>query len=186
MSLRTRPSIRVETHLRIFFSEALMKTLLILRHAKSSWSDASLSDHDRPLKRRGKRDAPRMGRLLRDEELLPDLVISSSARRALSTAEAAASASGFEGQIEVTRAFYHADPETYIERLKLLPNEIDRVLIVGHNPGVEMLLAELTGFHERMPTAALAQVDLPVEEWTDIALDSGGFLENLWLPRELD
>lgn len=163
-----------------------MKTLLILRHAKSSWSNSSLSDHDRPLKKRGKRDAPRMGRLLRDQELLPDLVISSSARRALDTAESAVAASGCDGQVEVTRAFYHADSEAYLDRLRQLPEGIDRVLIVGHNPGMEELLLQLTGARERMPTAALAQVNLPIEEWGDISLDSSGSLENLWLPRDLD
>jgi phosphohistidine phosphatase len=163
-----------------------MKTLLILRHAKSSWSNASLSDHDRPLKTRGKRDAPRIGRLLREEELVPDLIISSTARRALDTAEAVADASGFGGQIEATRTFYHADPETYIDRIRQLPGEIERVLLVGHNPGMEALLTELTAVYERMPTAALAHVELPIREWAEITLDSGGSLVNLWLPRELD
>lgn len=163
-----------------------MKTLLILRHAKSSWSNAFLSDHDRPLKERGKRDAPRMGRLLREEDLVPDLIISSTAKRALHTAEEAAAASGFEGQIEATRAFYHADPETYIDRLRRLPGDIDRVLIVGHNPGMEALLTELTSMYERMPTAALAHVKLPIREWEELTLESGGSLVDLWLPRELD
>jgi phosphohistidine phosphatase len=162
-----------------------MKTLLILRHAKSSWANAYLSDHDRPLKKRGKRDAPRMGRLLRDEDLVPDLIICSSAKRALDTAEAAAEASGYGGVIEVTRDFYHADPETYIGRLKVLPKEVNRVLIVGHNPGMEEMLEQLTGLHERMPTAALAQVSLPIEGWSDIGLETSGSLVNLWLPRNL-
>jgi phosphohistidine phosphatase len=162
-----------------------MKTLLILRHAKSSWANAYLSDHDRPLKKRGKRDAPRMGRLLRDEDLVPDLIICSSAKRALDTAAAAAEASGYDGVIEVTRDFYHADPETYIGRLKVLPKEVNRVLIVGHNPGMEEMLEQLTGLHERMPTAALAQVSLPIEGWSDIGLETSGSLVNLWLPRNL-
>jgi phosphohistidine phosphatase len=162
-----------------------MKTLLILRHAKSSWANASLSDHDRPLKKRGKRDAPRMGRLLWEEDLVPDLIICSSARRALDTAEAAAASSGYDADIEVTRDFYHADPETYIGRLRSLPKEVDRVLIVGHNPGMEELLEQLTGVRERMPTAALAQVSLSVDGWGDIGLETGGSLVYLWLPRNL-
>jgi phosphohistidine phosphatase len=162
-----------------------MKTLLILRHAKSSWANTYLGDHDRPLKKRGKRDAPRMGRLLREENLLPDLVISSSAKRALDTAEAAAAASGYDDQIVVTRDFYHADSESYTDKLRSLPNEVNRVLIVGHNPGMEELLVDLTGAHERMPTAALAQVSLPVENWSEVTLETSGSLENLWLPRNL-
>ena len=89
-----------------------MRTLLILRHAKSSWANNRLADHARPLNKRGKLDAPRMGQLLRREELMPDLVISSTAERALTTAEMAALACGYEAAIRVTRDFYHADPET--------------------------------------------------------------------------
>jgi len=76
-----------------------MKTLLILRHAKSSWKNPGLADHNRPLNKRGKRDAPRVGRLLRDKNLTPDLILSSTAKRALDTAEAAAESSGYEGEI---------------------------------------------------------------------------------------
>ena len=162
-----------------------MKTVLILRHAKSSWDNTYISDHDRPLKKRGRRDAPRMGILLKEQDLIPDLIISSSARRALDTAEAAAESAGYEGPIEVTRVLYHADPDTYIDRLKSLPGDINRVLVVGHNPGMEDLLTELTGARERMPTAALAEVNLQIESWSDIAAEAEGSLENLWMPREL-
>ena len=82
-----------------------MKTLLILRHAKSSWDNTWLSDHERPLNDRGRRDAPRMGRLLRDEELVPDLIITSSAERALSTAEAAALACDYDQEIKIYAPF---------------------------------------------------------------------------------
>ncbi len=77
-----------------------MKTLLVLRHAKSSWKDSGLADHDRPLNKRGKHDAPRMGTLLAKEDLVPDLIISSSAKRAKSTAEAVAMNCGYDGEIQ--------------------------------------------------------------------------------------
>ena len=162
-----------------------MKTLLILRHGKSSWKNLRLADHDRPLKARGKRDAPRMGRLLRDEALTPDLIISSTAERALATAELAALACDYEGTIETTRDFYHAAPEAYIERLQELPDEVRRVMVVGHNPGMEELIAELTGEEERFPTAALAQVALPIEHWEQLDEATEGELLNLWRPKEL-
>src|SRR5688500_2653227 len=88
-----------------------MKTLLILRHAKSSWDDASLDDHERPLNARGRRDAPRMGDLLRDELLVPDLIITSDAVRAHTTALAVAEAAGYIGPIVVEPRLYHASPE---------------------------------------------------------------------------
>jgi phosphohistidine phosphatase len=162
-----------------------MKTLLLLRHAKSSWKDNSLADHDRPLNQRGKRDAPRMGKLMREEGLVPDLILTSSARRALSTAKLAAEASGFEGEMEVSRDLYAAGPENFIEALEALPDQYHTVLTVGHNPGMEELLEALTEESQAMPTAALAQIEMLIDHWTDIE-DATGRLVNLWLPRNLE
>jgi phosphohistidine phosphatase len=162
-----------------------MKTLLILRHAKSSWKDASLADHDRPLKKRGKRDAPRMGQLLRQEDLLPDLVVSSTAKRARITAERVMEESGYEGEILLSRDLYAFGAEPYLETLSELPQEYDRVMVVGHNPGMEELIELLTGEYQRFPTAALAQIELPIESWRQIDDDCEGRLVNLWRPKEL-
>ena len=85
-----------------------MKTLLLLRHAKSSWKESSLTDHDRPLNDRGQRDAARMGQLLTDEDLLPDLILLSTATRARTTAELVAASSGFDGEIRLDGELYHA------------------------------------------------------------------------------
>jgi phosphohistidine phosphatase len=163
-----------------------VKTLLILRHAKSSWSEGGLADHDRPLNGRGQADAPRMGRLLRHEGLTPELIISSTAERALTTAELVAQASGYENEIRTTRQLYHAAPEAYLEQLQQLPDEYGRVMVVGHNPGLEELLEQLTNAGEFMPTAALAHVELPIKQWADLDDTTEGKLVNLWLPRELD
>lgn len=166
-----------------------MKMLLILRHAKSSWKFSGVSDHDRPLKKRGMRDAPRMGWLLREEDLLPDLILSSTATRARKTAELVAEKSGYEGELEYRSDFYGAGPEDYINALCSLTNEYTRVMVVGHNPGLEELLELLTGEAERLPTAALAQVALPIHTWRELSdieessLD--GKLVNLWRPRDL-
>lgn len=162
-----------------------MKTLLILRHAKSSWDNANLADHDRPLNERGKQDAPRMGRLLRDEELVPDVIITSSAERALATAEAVAVSSGYEAEITVTRRFYHADPEAYLETLRDLPDAYESALVIGHNPGLEALVEAVTGQSERMSTATLAHVRLPIIQWAELTEETEGELINLWRPREL-
>ncbi len=161
-----------------------MKTLLILRHAKSSWA-GNTADHQRPLNGRGKRDAPRIGRLLREEELLPDLILTSTAARAVATADLVADASGFGGPREELRAFYHAPAETFVARLRSLPEEVESVLVVAHNPGLEELLAELTGEDEILPTAALAQVTLPIRRWAELRADGSARLANLWRPREL-
>lgn len=163
-----------------------MKILLILRHAKSSWSEGGLADHERPLNERGQIDAPRMGRLLRREGLTPDLILSSTAKRAVATAELVAQASGYENEIRTTRNLYHASPEAYLEQLRPLSDEYGRVMVVGHNPGLEELLDQLTDSGEIMPTAALAHVELPIEQWAALDETTEGKLINLWLPRELE
>jgi phosphohistidine phosphatase len=162
-----------------------MKTILILRHAKSSWDNLQLSDHDRPLKKRGKRDAPRIGKLLLDEGISPDLIISSSAKRALSTADLVANTCDYSGDVLTTRSFYHADPETYLGYLNKIDNDLQSVMVVGHNPGIEELVSTFTGHYERMPTAALAQFKLLIDSWLELDLTSPAELVNLWRPKEL-
>lgn len=167
-----------------------MKTLLILRHAKSSWKDDALPDHDRPLNKRGKADAPRMGRLLRDQDLVPDLILSSDARRARATAQLVAKESHYEGEITFLRELYAAEPEAYLDALAKMGGDAACVMVVGHNPGLEELLQELTGEYQPLPTAALAQVSLPLRRWSDIHTDfetAGiqGKLVNLWSPKDL-
>lgn len=167
-----------------------MKTLLVLRHAKSSWKDGDLSDHDRPLNDRGKRDAARMGRLLRELALIPDLVVTSTARRARATAKAVARAAGFAGEIDDRDDLYAADPETILHVTSAFPDAAARILLVGHNPGLEVFVSALAGAAVAMPTAALACFDLDVDAWRYV--DSFGHARALcrlrghWLPKELD
>lgn len=162
-----------------------MKTLLILRHAKSSWKDTEIPDHDRPLNKRGKKDAPRIGRLLRDEDLQPDLIISSTARRARETVEFVAQESGYGADILWIESLYAADPEAYIEVLRNQPDIYGRVMVVGHNPGLEELIAMLTDEWEPLSTGALAEVSLQIERWADLDFDPVGKLVHVWRPREL-
>jgi phosphohistidine phosphatase len=162
-----------------------MKTLLLLRHAKSSWSNPGLADIDRPLNKRGKRDAPRMGALLRKQDLVPDVILCSPAVRAKKTAEAVSEGSGYEGGIEIHTDFYPGDPDTFIGTFNSLPDQIDSIMIVAHNPGLEELLNVLTGESARMPTSALAQVSLSIDKWFELHDESGGKLINLWRVKEL-
>jgi phosphohistidine phosphatase len=162
-----------------------MKTLLILRHAKSSWSKPGLADIDRPLNKRGKSDAPRVGSAIRKADLVPDLIISSPAIRARKTAVAVAEACGYEGEIEINDDFYPGDPESYIKTLQSLPDDTQSVMVVGHNPGLEELLETLTGESAALPTAALAQVRFPISNWLEVNDEPLGVLVNLWRVREL-
>jgi len=162
-----------------------MKSLLILRHAKSSWKDLDLTDHDRPLNKRGKGDAPLMGGLLKREHLVPDTIISSSAIRARDTAEAVAKASGYKGEINSNSSLYAAEPQAYIDALHEISDGHARALIIGHNPGLEELVEMLTGEFHIMPTCALAHVKLRVQRWVDIDYKTKGRLARIWQPRDL-
>ncbi|MBC7818881.1 MAG: histidine phosphatase family protein [Planctomycetaceae bacterium] len=163
-----------------------MKTLLLLRHGKSSWKDTSLSDHDRPLKKRGREAAQRMGCLLRELDLVPDHLLTSSAVRALETVQFATKAAEYQGDIETVPALYHADPRSLAAIVSHVPDRFASVLIVGHNPGQEEWLARLIGRHETLPTATLAQVELTLDSWRDITPDTRGELKGLWRPSQFD
>ena len=162
-----------------------MKSLLVLRHAKSSWKHPESADHDRPLNKRGKRDAPLIGRLLKKEDLVPDIIISSTAIRARATAEAVAKASGYKGDISFDRSLYAAGPQAYIDALHDLSDDHVRVLIIGHNPGLEELVEMLTGEIHLMPTCSLAHVKFRVDRWSDLNNKIKGEVAEKWRPRDL-
>jgi len=170
---------------RFVLREVKMKTLLVLRHAKSSWDNPDIADIDRPLNKRGKRDAPKIGALLRKEELLPDLIIGSTAKRVRETVEYVIQESGFGEDVLWNETLYAAGPEAYIEALQDLPDMYNSVMVVGHNPGLEELVAMLTDSWESLPTAALAQLTLKVESWSELGYDPVGKLVNVWRPKEL-
>lgn len=163
-----------------------VKTLLLLRHAKSSWKHPNLADHERPLKKRGRRDAPKVGRLAVEQGIVPGLILTSSAVRARETAAAVRAACGACAELRELRELYLARPQDYAVLLRGVADEQERVLVVGHNPALEEFLEALTGVRETLPTAALALVELPVERWEQLDLDGTGRLVRLWRPRELD
>ena len=163
-----------------------MKTLLLMRHAKSSWKESELKDFDRPLNKRGKKSAPLMGHMIADQELVPDRIICSPAVRARQTAEAFVKTAGYKGDIEFNEGYYMGEPSSYLEPLAKLPDEVERVLIVGHNPGLEALLQLLTSRIESLSTGAIAYLVLPIKHWQELNKDTQGELIQLWLPREFD
>ncbi len=161
----------------------MTKTLLLLRHAKSSWKDEQLADHDRPLNQRGKRDAPRAGQRLVERRQLPDLILSSTAKRARKTAAKVAHQSGYQGVLQLHGELYLAPPAAYLEALSQLPDSIQRVLVVGHNPGMEELIEQLTGYQQAFPTCALAEIELNLARWSDVDGTTTGQLVSLWQPK---
>ena len=162
-----------------------MKTLLIMRHAKSSWNYPELSDYARPLNKRGKRDAPRMGEHLHQIGLVPDRILTSSAKRARKTASRVAKSCGYMGKVKKLETLYDTVPRVYYETLQTLPDKYQIVMAIGHNPTMEQLVYILTGERELMPTAAIAHIQLPIQRWEAFALDIKGTLVNLWTPKTL-
>lgn len=161
-----------------------MKTLYILRHAKSSWDDASLADFDRPLNERGRKAAPLIGEAMRSNNFAPDLILSSPATRAGETAALVKDAARIDAEIHFDERIYEASPARLIEIVERQNDEYAAILIVGHNPGFEGLVRFLTAKIEPMPTAALAVVDLPIESWNEIN-GASGELRILIRPKEL-
>ena len=161
-----------------------MKRVWLLRHAKSSWDDPGLVDHDRPLAPRGRKAAKRMARWAADNGVRPELVLCSTALRARSTLELILDALGAP-EVEIEGGLYHASAADLLERLRALPTDIADVLVIGHNPA----LYELTGMlappgPEAFPTGALAELRCAINAWTDTRQGCGQ-LEALVVPRSL-
>lgn len=161
-----------------------MKSLLVLRHAKSSWNNPALSDHERPLNKRGREAAPRMGQLIVDKSLIPDVILCSTATRARETTELLLQVPGFETNVEYLDELYHAPPKSYYQALTAVDSNCETAMVVGHNPGLEDLVDELTGNCVTMPTAALAHIE--VAGFDSLVSEPTGRLASHWIPRELD
>jgi phosphohistidine phosphatase len=161
-----------------------MKKLLLLRHAKSSWEDASLPDFERPLNERGLRAAPLIGKFMRERKIRPDLVICSPAKRTRETIALVLEAAGFETEIRYDERIYEASLASLVEIVAQVEDDKAEIMLVGHNPGFENLLERLTGENERMPTAAFACIALDSEKWGEAAA-KGGQLEWLVKAKEL-
>lgn len=162
-----------------------MKTLVVLRHAKSSWDDSSQDDHARPLNKRGRRTAPLMGAHLRDLVIVPDRVVTSTAVRAMQTAELVAEAASLECEVIPESELYLAVPSVYVNLLAELPESIQCPMMVGHNPGIQELVGWLTGRDVVMPTAAVAVIDLEGDTWAQAAETAAGVLRHYQCPRDL-
>ncbi|MEK9725300.1 MAG: histidine phosphatase family protein, partial [Rhodospirillaceae bacterium] len=161
-----------------------MRQVLILRHGKSDWPDG-VADHDRPLKPRGRRDSARMGQWLLARDLAPDAVLTSTARRARSTARRVCDALGLShAVIHENASLYHAGPDALTARLNGLSEDTDRVLLVGHNPGLEIWVGAVERRPVRLPTCALAVIEA-ADDWPGLTPQRCR-LTQLIRPRELE
>ena len=159
-----------------------MKTLYVLRHAKSSWDAPELADFDRPLNERGKLTAPFMGEFMAAKGFVPEVIVSSPAVRARETARLAKEAARIKADIIHDERIYEASSRTLQTVVSSINDRFESAMLVGHNPGMGGLVHLLTGRSEEMPTAGLAVIDLDIEKWSEI--DGGlGSLRQMIRPK---
>lgn len=147
-----------------------MKKLLIVRHAKSSWDDITLRDFDRPLNKRGIRDVPDMGKRLAAQGIQPDLIISSPANRAITTARGIACEIGYDiERIQEQPQLYHANTYTITDVISEVSNDIETLMIFGHNPGFTDLIGRVSDLNlYNLPTCAVCGVEFDFTAWKEI------------------
>jgi phosphohistidine phosphatase len=161
-----------------------MKKLLIMRHAKSSWKEADVADHERPLKKRGMKDAATIGKILKNKELTPNKMISSSAVRAADTAAIVADKSGYKKEIEFTDKLYMAESGAILELIHSQPDSIKVLMVIGHNPGMEALVQVLSREVESLSTASVAYFQADIKSWKDLKQGEKIKLKKFWQPSE--
>lgn len=163
-----------------------MKTLLLMRHAKSSWKDDALDDHERPLNKRGRDAAPKLGRLILGHRLLPDVVLCSTAVRARQTCQLVTHEWKRPVEINYLDELYLCPADRFASLLRRLSVDVECVLMIGHNPGMAEFLESTVGFSGKFPTGALAWLTADVPMWSDLAPHPVLELQNHWRPRDLD
>ena len=166
-----------------------MKKLTLIRHAKSDWDHPSLSDHERPLNKRGKRAAPAVGRELARREVKPDLILSSTAVRALTTAQAIAAEIGYPVERIVQEEAVYLASVAELERVVAAIDDsggLGHVMVFGHTPGMEDVLAHLSGGYadQRFITCAVAELDLDIDHWGEVTAGCGS-LRSFFTPHDL-
>jgi phosphohistidine phosphatase len=166
-----------------FYEGSKMKTLFVLRHAKSSWDYPNLSDFDRPLNERGNETAPFMGELMHSKNLVPEVILSSPAKRAQRTAELFKEGAQIDAEILFKEQIYEASPHRLLYLIAEIEDDFQSAMMVGHNPGFEGIVRVISGESHRMPTAALAVVDLDIDSWQEVRPECGT-LREIFIPKQ--
>ena len=161
-----------------------MKQLLIMRHAKSSWKEPDIPDHERPLKKRGLKDAATMGKVLKNKEIVLDKIISSNAVRAADTAAIVAEKCGYKKDIDFTDKLYMAECQAILDLIQSQPDKLKTILVVGHNPGMEALVQLFSKKIESLPTSAIAFFQADIKKWKDFDKKSDIKLKKVWYAKE--
>jgi phosphohistidine phosphatase len=151
-----------------------MKNLYLIRHAKSDWSDASKSDYDRGLNKRGKKSILTMSNALKDKHILPDLILSSSAKRTKLTTKGLVKGIGYTGEIKYIDTLYMAEPQEVITLIQNIEDKYNTVFIVGHNPETTELSYMITNSYiDNVPTLGIVSIELPIDSWKNMNISDG-------------
>lgn len=174
-----------------------MKTIYLLRHAKSDWGDSGLTDHDRPLNERGRDAAPRMAAYIKANRYKPDLVLCSTARRTVETFDLIKGDLSRDVAVEFEEGLYLAEPRHLVQRLRFVDDAVKAVMFIGHNPGIAQFANELSAppedaaaekVHRRMrdkfSTCALAVIQSPAKTWRDVRAGAST-LKDFMRPKDL-
>jgi phosphohistidine phosphatase len=168
-------------------SEPSMKDLLLMRHAKSDWGDDDLKDHERPLAKRGKRDASAMAKHLLAEKVFPKMILCSTAERARQTADSMLAEITFDGKLFFYNELYASSVARYLKVIRGVSNgEVSPLMIVGHNPEMEEALFIFTGFREHFPTCCVAWLQIDIQHWSELPDHPRAQLKAVWRPKEID
>ncbi|HMQ68590.1 MAG TPA: histidine phosphatase family protein [Ignavibacteria bacterium] len=156
----------------------MSKKLYLIRHAKSSWDDPSIRDHDRPLNKRGKRDAPFMAKILKEKNILPDIMISSTAERAIEFAKVLAEELDYRKKdILADKEMYMAGESEMLGILQRVDDKNDTVFMVGHNPYITSFAVRLSGYPiDNIPTSGIVGISFDIDNWSEAEIGKGKFL----------
>ena len=151
-----------------------MKNVYLIRHAKSNWNDESKSDFERGLNKRGQKAIPTMANALKEKQIIPDLILSSAAKRTKLTAKGLAKEIGYTGEIQYTDTLYMAEPEEVLSLIQNMNDKYDTVFIVGHNPETTELSNIMTNCYiDNVPTLGIVAIKLPVSSWKHVVTEEG-------------
>jgi phosphohistidine phosphatase len=161
-----------------------MKTLILMRHAKSSLDSKNKEDRDRPLSKKGKKNAFAMAKVLEETERIPEVILASAAARARHTSEILTEALHFRGDMHYLNSLYQGEVENYLNEIQQVSDSVDTLLVIGHNPILESFLQMLSGKVEALPTASLAFLQLPIASWGELNLETEGQLLEIRTPKD--
>jgi len=170
----------------------MVRTIVLLRHGKSSWSDSTLADIDRPLTPRGERASRKLAKYIRRKRIRPARVLCSPSLRTRQTLEGVAASLGKHCEVEVVPRLYGASEQELLEQLQALPESVSSVMLIGHNPGLRNLAlvlasrgAHLPQLDEKFPTGALATLAVPSDRWTALVPGVAELVDYV-VPRQLE